>query len=166
MKADKTWRGKPAIESGLDVVPNPQLLPRSRESTRSRLLPFSMSSRAGREELIMESLISRCAGLDVHKETVEADVRRIEPDGRLHHQTRQWGTMTRDLVAMADWMAAQGVTHVAMESTGVFWKPIFNILESRFTVMLVNARHLKQVPGERATYGTASGSRNCCNMGC
>ena len=82
----------------------------------------------------METLISRCAGLDVHKETVEADVRRIEPDGRLQHQTRQWGTMTRDLVAMADWMAAQGVTHVAMESTGVFWKPIFNILESRFSL--------------------------------
>jgi len=98
----------------------------------------------------METLISRCAGLDVHKETVEADVRRIEPGGRLHHQTRQWGTMTRDLVAMADWMAAQGVTHVAMESTGVFWKPIFNILERRFTVMLVNARHLKQVPGRKS----------------
>ena len=70
----------------------------------------------------METLISRCAGLDVHKENVEADVRRIEPDGRLQHQTRQWGTMTRDLVAMADWMAARGVTHLAMESTGVFWK--------------------------------------------
>src|SRR5579862_8444365 len=98
----------------------------------------------------METLISRCAGLDVHKETVEADVRRIEPGGNLHHQTRQWGTMTRDLMAMADWMAAQGVTHVAMESTGVFWKPIFNILESRFTVMLVNARHLKQVPGRKS----------------
>ena len=98
----------------------------------------------------METLISRCAGLDVHKETVEADVRRIEPGGHLHHQTRQWGTMTKDLVAMADWMAAQGVTHVALESTGVFWKPIFNILESRFTVMLVNARHLKQVPGRKS----------------
>src|SRR2546422_9312095 len=58
--------------------------------------------------------------------------------------------MTRDLLAMADWMAAQRVTHVAMESTGVYWKPIYNILESRFTVLLVNARHLKQVPGRKS----------------
>jgi transposase len=58
--------------------------------------------------------------------------------------------MTRDLLEMADWLAAEGVTNVAMESTGVFWKPIFNILESRFTVLLVNARHLKQVPGRKS----------------
>ena len=68
----------------------------------------------------------------------------------VHQQTRHWGTMTRDLLAMADWMAAQGVTQVAMESTGVFWKPIYNILEGRFTVLLVNARHLKQVPGRKS----------------
>jgi len=58
--------------------------------------------------------------------------------------------MTQDILMMADWMAAQGVTHVAMESTGVYWKPIYNILESRFTVLLVNARHLKQVPGRKS----------------
>ena len=58
--------------------------------------------------------------------------------------------MTRDIRAMADWMAAQGVTQVAMESTGVYWKPIYNILEGRFTVLLVNARHLKQVPGRKS----------------
>jgi transposase len=74
----------------------------------------------------------------------------MEPNGRLHQQVRHWPTMTRDLRAMADWMAAQGVTHVAMESTGVFWKPIYNILEGRFTVLLVNARHLKQVPGRKS----------------
>src|SRR5438094_4228282 len=66
------------------------------------------------------------------------------------HSPEVGGTMTRDLLAMADWMAAQGVTHVAMESTGVYWKPIYNILESRFTVLLVNARHLKQVPGRKS----------------
>jgi transposase len=98
----------------------------------------------------MENIFPRCAGLDVHKETVEACVRRLEPGGRLHQETRPWGTMTRDIQAMADWMAAQGVTHVAMESTGVYWKPIYNILESRFTVLLVNARHLKQVPGRKS----------------
>jgi transposase len=112
-----------------------------------------MSSGAGRKESIMESIIARCAGLDIHKESIEACVRRMEANGRLHQQTRYWGTMTRDLLAMSDWMAAQGVTHVAMESTGVYWKPIYNILESRFTVLLVNARHLKQVPGRKSDIG-------------
>lgn len=98
----------------------------------------------------MENVLGCCAGLDVHKESVEACVRRAEPNGRVHSATRHWGTMTRDLLAMADWLAAEGVTHVAMESTGVFWKPIFNMLEGRFTVLLVNARHLKQVPGRKS----------------
>lgn len=98
----------------------------------------------------MENVFPCCAGLDVHKESVEACVRRIEPNGRLHQETQHWGTMTRDLLAMADWMTAHGATHVAMESTGVFWKPIYNILESRFTMLLVNARHLKQVPGRKS----------------
>ena len=97
----------------------------------------------------MEAIFPRGAGLDVHKETVEA-TSRIWEGRRVEPQTRRWGTMTRELLQMADWMAAQGVTHVAMESTGVFWKPIYNILESRFTVILVNARHLKQVPGRKS----------------
>jgi transposase len=99
---------------------------------------------------MMENILACCAGLDVHKESVEACVRRIEPNGRVHSETRHWGTVTRELVAMANWLEAEGVTNVAMESTGVFWKPIFNILESRFTVLLVNARHLKQVPGRKS----------------
>jgi transposase len=98
----------------------------------------------------MENIFLCCAGLDLHKESVEACVRRMEPNGQLHQQTRRWGTMTQDILNMADWMAAQGVTHVAMESTGVYWKPIYNILENRFTVLLVNARHLKQVPGRKS----------------
>lgn len=98
----------------------------------------------------MDEMFTCCAGLDVHKESVEVCVRRIEPTGRCHQETRHWPTLTGDLMAMADWMAAQGVTQVAMESTGVFWKPIYNILEGRFTVLLVNARHLKQVPGRKS----------------
>ena len=98
----------------------------------------------------MEEIYRRCAGLDVHKESVEACVRRIDENGRWPQQTRPWGTMTRDLWAMADGMAAQGVTPVALESTGMYWKPISNILESRFRVLLVNARHLKQVPGRKS----------------
>lgn len=97
----------------------------------------------------MEPIITCCAGLDVHKETIQACVRRIEPDRTLHTQTRQWSTMTGDLNRMADWLAGQGVTDVAMESTGVFWKPIYNILEGRFKVMLVNPRDLRHVAGRK-----------------
>jgi hypothetical protein len=75
--------------------------------------------------------------------------------------------MMRDLLAMADWMAAEGVTDVGMESTGVFWKPVYNILEERCKVLLVNARHLKQVPGGvKPMSAIASGEPNCCNTGC
>jgi transposase len=98
----------------------------------------------------METLIACCAGLDVHKQSVEACVRRAEGNQPVREEARHWGTMTRDIEAMSEWMAAQGVTHVAMESTGVYWKPIYNILEGRFTVLLVNARHLKQVPGRKS----------------
>jgi transposase len=97
----------------------------------------------------METILGCCAGLDVHKDTVEACVRRVEKEGGLYQQTRHWGTMTRELVAMAEWLRAEGVTQVAMESTGVYWKPIFNILESAFQVLLVNARDLKHVPGHK-----------------
>ena len=150
MKAEDLWSGKPAKQSGLDIASNPQLSSRFGESTQDRLCYFSMSSGAGREEPIMENLFPRCAGLDVHKKSVEACVRRLEPSGPLEQQTRRWRTMTRDILALADWMAAQGVTHVAMESTGVYWKPIYNLLEGRFTVLLVNAQHLKQVPGRKS----------------
>jgi transposase len=97
----------------------------------------------------MEPIYPCCAGLDVHKETVVACLRRIDSAGRAHKEVRTFGTMTRDLLALSDWMAAEGVTHVAMESTGVYWKPIFNILEGRSRVLLVNAQHIKQVPGRK-----------------
>ncbi len=67
----------------------------------------------------MENILACCAGLDVHKESVEACVRRIEPNSRVHRETRHWGTMTRDLLEMAAWRVAEGVTNVAMESTGL-----------------------------------------------
>jgi len=126
-----------------------------------------MSSRAGRKEMSMENVFPCCAGLDVHKESVEACVRRIEPKGRLHQQTHHWGTMTRDLLAMAVWMAAQGVTHVAMESTGVFWKPILQHPGGP----LHHAAGECETPetryqGGKAMCETASGSHNYCNTGC
>lgn len=97
----------------------------------------------------MDTVYRVCAGLDVHKDTVEANVRRIDDHGRLHSEVRKYRTFTKDLLELSDWLAEQGVTHVAMESTGVFWKPIFNILEPGFEVLLVNARHIKHVPGRK-----------------
>ena len=97
----------------------------------------------------METIYTCCAGLDVHKLTVECAVRRAQSDGSVQVQVRQFGTMTDDLLEMVEWLKAKGVTHVAMESTGVFWKPIFNLLEGHFTVLLVNARHVHQVPGRK-----------------
>jgi transposase len=97
----------------------------------------------------MDHLHERCAGLDVHKKTVVACIRRRDPDGTVHSQVRTFGTMTAELLALADWLDAEGVRPVAMESTGVYWKPIFNLLEGRFAVILVNARRLKRVPGRK-----------------
>lgn len=97
----------------------------------------------------MEVILECCAGLDVHKDSVEACVRQMSAGGKVDHEVRHWGTTTRELVAMADWLSAMGVSHVAMESTGVYWKPIFNILEAQFEILLVNAQHLKNVPGRK-----------------
>jgi transposase len=97
----------------------------------------------------MDTVLDRCAGLDVHKKTVVACIRRTGPDGSVDAQVRTFGTMTADLLALSDWLDAAGVRHVAMESTGVYWKPIYNLLEGRFEAMVVNAGRLKQVPGRK-----------------
>jgi transposase len=97
----------------------------------------------------METICRCCAGLDVHQKTVVACVRRLDEQGRLHKAVRTYSTFTQSLRALGDWLAAEGVTHVAMESTGVLWKPVFNLLEDRFELLLVNARHIKQVPGRK-----------------
>jgi len=90
-----------------------------------------------------------CAGLDVHKETVAGCALWVDPHGKRQKEIATFGTTTRQLLALADWLSQRKITHVAMESTGVYWKPIFNILEGTFTVLLVNARHIKQVPGRK-----------------
>jgi transposase len=92
----------------------------------------------------MQVMYERCAGLDVHKKTVVACV--VTPAGP---ETRTFATMTADLLALADWLLACGCTHVAIESTGDYWKPVFNILEGTCEVMLVNAQHVKAVPGRK-----------------
>jgi transposase len=101
------------------------------------------------QENAVDILYRCCAGLDVHKKTVVACARRLDENGRAHQEVRTFETMTADLLALSDWLAERGVTHVAMESTGVYWKPVFNVLEGRFAVVLVNAQHIKQVPGRK-----------------
>jgi len=97
----------------------------------------------------MQVVYERCCGLDVHKQTVVACVMVTDGAGRMRKETRTFATVTEDLDALAGWLAAQGVTHVAMESTGVYWKPVFNILDGRFEVLVVNAEHLKKLAGRK-----------------
>lgn len=97
----------------------------------------------------MDVLYERCCGLDIHKRTVVACLIVPGPDGRPIKEVRGFGTMTDELLQLADWLAANSVTHVAMESTGVYWKPIWNLLEEQFELLLVNARHVKAVPGRK-----------------
>jgi transposase len=97
----------------------------------------------------MELLNARCAGLDVHQATVVATVRVPADHGGRQSVTETFGTMTADLLALRDWLRAYGVTHVALESTGVYWKPVYYILEDRFTLLLINMQELKHVPGRK-----------------
>jgi transposase len=97
----------------------------------------------------MDVLYRRCAGLDVHKKTVQVCVRCMDDRGQVQTETRQFGTMTRDILALGDWLGQWQVTDVAMESTGVFWKPVWNLLEGCFELVLCNAREVKQVPGRK-----------------
>ena len=97
----------------------------------------------------MDILHTHCAGLDVHKKSVVACVLTPDPQGGWRQETRTFGTMTADLLALSDWLQAQAVTHVGMESTGEYWKPVFNILEANLEVLLVNAQHIKAVPGRK-----------------
>lgn len=97
----------------------------------------------------MEAIHERVAGLDVHRDTVVVTVRVPGAGGGRQELTQTFGTMTPDLLALHDWLGALGVTEVAMESTGVLWKPIYYMLEDEFCVLLVNAAHIKQVPGRK-----------------
>jgi transposase len=97
----------------------------------------------------MDVLVERCCGLDIHKTSVVACLLVSSPRGEPVRAVRTFGTMTDDLLALADWLAGAGCTHVAMESTGVYWKPIWNLLEGEFALLLANPRHIKAVPGRK-----------------
>lgn len=97
----------------------------------------------------MQTINWRCCGLDVHKKTICACIRVTSPDGSVGDEVRTFSTMTRGILALRDWLTEQQVGVLAMESTGVYWKPIWNLLEDQFEMLLVNAHHIKHVPGRK-----------------
>jgi transposase len=103
----------------------------------------------------MRIVYQRCCGMDVHKNSVTACLLLIDDEGEFRTEKRQLGTMTRDLNEMASWLASEGVQAIAMEATGVYWKPVWNILEAKkkFELLLVNAQHIKKVPGRKTDQG-------------
>jgi transposase len=102
----------------------------------------------------MKTLHRRCAGLDVHSDSVVACAR-LTVRTKASHEVRRFSTATRDLLELADWLAAQGVTHVAMEATGIYWKAIWHILEGRFELVLANAAHIRNVPDRKSDVNDA-----------
>ena len=110
----------------------------------------------------MDVLVDRCAGLDVHRDTVVATVR-IPGSGagrRREQHTRTFATTTTGITALGDWLVEHRITRVGMESTGVYWKPVYYLLEDALEVWLLNAEHLHHVPAARPTWPTRRGSRS------
>lgn len=103
----------------------------------------------------MEILYKNCPGIDVHKRFLIVCWRFMNAEGRIHLEKRRFSTMTADLEALAVWLAERGCTHVAIESTGVYWQPVFNTLEDRFEVWLINATHFRNVMGRKTDMSDA-----------
>jgi transposase len=97
----------------------------------------------------MQTLVERGCGLDVHQATVVACLLQVQRDGRVQKQMRTFGSTTRELVSLREWLRSGGCTHVAMESTGVYWKPVYAILEGGFQIVVANAQQVKKVPGRK-----------------
>ena len=97
----------------------------------------------------MQTLIERGCGLDVHQATVVACLLMVRRDGKVQKQMRTFGTAPRELMGLREWLLSEGCTHVALESTGVYWKPIYAILEGAFEIVVANAQHVKKVPGRK-----------------
>jgi transposase len=103
----------------------------------------------------MKTLHRRCAGVDVHSANVVACIR-VMIKGKVQHEVRQFSASTRDLLALRDWFEAEKITHVAMEATGVYWKPVWHILEEKFTLILANAAHVRNLPGRKSDVNDAT----------
>lgn len=97
----------------------------------------------------MQVVYERCCGLDVHKQTVVACVVVSANNGQADKETRTFATLTENLGELAQWLRERQVTHVAMESTGVYWKPIYNLLDGQFEILVVNAEHVKALKGRK-----------------
>lgn len=98
------------------------------------------------KEMIYQQVIEVGCGLDVHKETIVATIRSSSKD----YETKEFSSFTSSLTELRDWCKAKNVTHIAMESTGIYWKPVYNVLEDdAFEIVLVNARHVKNIPGHK-----------------
>ena len=107
----------------------------------------------------MDVLYANCAGLDIHKDTVVACSRRVTA-GKVMREVRTFKTTTGELLALSEWLASLGATHIAMEATGVYWKPVWNILsDGDFALILANAAHVKNVPGRKADVNDARSGR-------
>jgi len=104
----------------------------------------------------MEVLHSHCAGLDVHKGSVVACARHMV-DGAVKREVRSFKTTTKDLMALSEWLSVEGCTHIVMEATGVYWKPVWHILsDGEFKLVLANAAHVKNVPGRKTDVNDAT----------
>ena len=103
----------------------------------------------------MQVLFRQCAGLDVHRDTVVA-CRRVAEDGKVTQEVRTFGTTTKELLSLSEWLTEAQVTHVAMEATGVYWKPVWHVLEGSFELVLANAMHIKNVPGRKTDVNDAT----------
>ena len=112
----------------------------------------------------MQTLVERGCGLDVHQATVAACLLFVSKNGKPQKQVRTFGTTTRELMILREWLLSEGCTHVAMESTGVYWKPIYAVLEGAFEIVVANAQHVKKVPGRKTDEKDAEWI--CCATGC
>src|SRR5260370_30389833 len=103
----------------------------------------------------MEILYERCAGLDVHKDSVVACVR-VGSGSSTRREHRRFGTTTTALMELSDWLASHGCTHVVMEATGIYWRPVWHVLDGAFELVLANARHVRNVPGRKTDMNDAT----------
>jgi transposase len=138
----RMWSGTQKRHNALSLLPHG-------EKHEKEFLEGCSVPRRRQEGATMDVVNRCCCGLDVHKDTVTACVAWAAADGKKRHDKREFGTATRELLALADWLRTCGVTHVAMESTGVYWQPVWHVLEGHFELLLVNAQHVKAIPGKK-----------------
>ena len=149
---------KPAYKLDPGFLEHPRLSPRVVIGPGARFLEFLFTephAADATQEEEMELLHRRCCGLDVHKETVVACLRLVS-DGKVTTEVRTFQTTTADLLRLSEWLTANDCTHVAMEATGVYWKPVWHILDDgEFELVLANAAHVKNVPGRKTDVNDA-----------